>query len=450
MAENGKPSGPSGSSRPKQRKHLSIARYIAGAFVLTAAMTVLITASAIIIAYNSNRGLFLTDEELYIPLLVAGIIALVISVVLGLFFASGVGQPIQRISKAASRIKDGDLSARTGLRGDDELAKLGESFDDMADAIERDRDLERQLIGDVAHELRTPLMAIQATVEAIQDGVFPADEEHMDTISSETRRLGKLVEALLHLNRLENGTIVVKSDPIDMSELVNGLVMTHEALIEASNLTFIAKVEPDVRVVGDHDLLTQAVTNLLSNAVRYTPEGGNITLELARVNGYASVSVSDTGIGISEEDLEHVFSRFWRADSARTSVGGGLGIGLALVKEVADQHRGNVSVSSVLGEGSTFTINIPLSADDPTQIGPSQGRSARRMQRQERRQERRELDKQRKEQDKLKKIQERQRKEQDKAAEREERESERAGQQLTLFGIRVPLLSRKDDDPDDR
>lgn len=434
-------------TRENKRRHLSIARYIAGAFVLTAAMTVLITACAIVIVYNANRGAIFTEEDLYLPLVIGGGIALVISVFLGLFFASGVGSPIQRISVAASKIKNGDLSARTGLHGDDELSQLGERFDAMADAIERDRTLERQLIGDVAHELRTPLMAVQATVEAIQDGVFPADEEHLDTISSETRRLGKLVEALLHLNRLENGTIVVKSEPVDLSELVSGLAMTHEALIESSGISFSSEVAPDVRVNGDHDLIAQAITNLLSNAVRYTPEGGSVTLRLVRQGGYARVSVTDTGVGIAEEDLDHVFSRFWRADSARTSIGGGLGIGLALVREVADQHRGSVGVESVLGEGSTFNIDIPLSADDPTQIGPSQGRVGRRSQRQERRQEKRVADKQRKEQDKLRKIQERHERDLAKAKTREAREAERSGQQqLTLFGIRMPLPARKDGD----
>ena len=319
----------------------------------------------------------------------------------------------------------------------------------MADAIERDRDLERQLIGDVAHELRTPLMAIQATVEAIQDGVFEADQEHMGTISSETRRLGRLVEALLRLNRLENGTTELKVETIDLSELVSGLAMSQEALIESSGLSLLTDIEDDIYIEGDRDLIHQAVVNLMSNAVRYTPEGGSISVELRRDNGYASVSVADTGVGIAEKDLKKVFSRFWRADTARSN-SGGLGIGLALVREVVDQHRGTVSVDSTLGEGSTFTLNLPLSPLDPSMIDPADKRA------QERRMKRaakKELEKQRKEQDKLRRLQERQERERRKAAEHGKGltgEWKVSPQQLTLFGIRVPLPSKKDNDESKR
>lgn len=429
-----------GEQTPRKKKS-TLTLYIVSAFVLTAAMTVLVVAGAIIVVWNADRASPLDESDLYTALLVGGLVALVVAVVLGAAFASGVAQPVSRISKTASKLKDGDLSARTGLHGDDEIASLGETFDEMADSIERDRDLERQLIGDVAHELRTPLMAIQATVEAIQDGVFEADEKHLGTISSETRRLGRLVEALLHLNRLENGTIVAEENHVDLTKLVKEIAESHEALVESSGLSFTSDVEEDVRVEGDADLLTQAIANLLSNAVRYTPEGGSVALRLYREGGDAVVSVSDTGIGISEDDLDKVFSRFWRADSARSSVSGGLGIGLSLVKEVADQHRGDVGVESSLGEGSTFTMSIPLSSDDLS-LEPSSQRESRR----QARAARKESDKQRKEEEKVKKLQERQLKQQQRSQERAKKQEERSSQQRSFGRIHVSLPSRKDDD----
>lgn len=415
--------------KTREKKPLSFAIYVMGAFLLTSAMTVLITAAAIAIVWNVGYAGEPGDEELFFAVFTAGAIALLLSVILGIYFAVGIARPVQRISDTASAIKEGNLSARTGLSGDDQLGQLGQRFDEMADAIERDRDLERQLIGDVAHELRTPLMAIQATVEAIQDSVFEADEEHLNTISFETRRLGRLVEALLHLNRLENGTTEVKRDLVNLSSVVGGLSTTHEALIESSGIMFFTDVAPNVMIVGDQDLISQAVANLLSNAVRYTPENGMVTVELTRENGYAKISVRDTGVGISDEDMKKVFSRFWRADVARQSVDGGLGIGLALVKEVVDQHFGDVSVSSTLGEGSTFVMRIPLAPEDRVKpMAPHARKNSSR-----RRQERAA----RKEQEKARKIEERQMKARRKA--REAGAGMSATQELKLFGLHVSL-----------
>lgn len=422
--------------QPREKKQLSFAVYVTGAFVLTAAMTVLITAAAIAIVWNVGYAGEPRDEDLLFAIVLAGVTALVLSIILGLYFAVGIARPIQRISDAASAIKEGDLSARTRLSGDDQLGQLGQRFDEMADAIERDRNLERQLIGDVAHELRTPLMAIQATVEAIQDGVFEADEQHLNTISFETRRLGRLVEALLHLNRLENGTTEIKHELVNLSSVVAGLSTTHEALLEGAGIMFFTDIEPNVMIVGDQDLLSQAVANLLSNAVRYTPENGMVTIDLSRERGFAKISVTDTGVGIAEDDMKMVFSRFWRADVARQNVDGGLGIGLALVKEVVDQHRGNVSVESKLGEGSTFTMRIPLApADKGRNVVVARKNS----------QQRRAEKAARKEQEKLQKIEERQLKAKRKAM-ANARANPATAQELKLFGLRVTLPTTRSQD----
>lgn len=425
--------------KPREKKPLSFAIYVMSAFLLTAAMTVLVTAAALAIVWNVGYAGRPSDNEMFFAVFVAGFIALVLSTVLGLYFASGIARPVQRISDTADAIKEGNLSARTNLKGEDQLGQLGQRFDEMADAIERDRNLERQLIGDVAHELRTPLMAIQATVEAIQDGVFEADEEHLNTISVETRRLGRLVEALLHLNRLENGTTEIKSDLVNLSSVCIGLSTTHEALVDSSGIMFFTNITPNVMIIGDKDLISQAVANLLSNALRYTPENGMVQLDLTRENGYAKISVRDTGIGIAEEDVKKVFSRFWRADEARQSVNGGLGIGLALVKEVVDQHRGSVSVSSKLGEGSVFTIRIPLAPQDNAKPVSNERRNSA-----QRRQDR-----------VARKEQERQRKEQERQARARRRVTSgnsraATSQELRLFGLRVALPQNRDQEFDNQ
>lgn len=313
--------------------------------------------------YGSDTLLRSADEEFrdqsYQAMLYAAVIAMVLATLIGFLFARNLVRPIRRMTDTAAAIMKGDLTARTDLAGDDEVSKLGRTFDEMADSVERDRRLERRLTTDVAHELRTPLMAIRATVEAMVDGVFPADEEHLETVNSEVQRLSRLVDSLLKLSRLENRSNPMKKEVIDVGVLIAGIAATHEAYVKESGLDFSYLAEPDVRVLGDPDMIRQATANLISNAVRYTPSG-SIALSVSRGEKMAHIAVRDTGIGLAPEEARMVFSRFWRADAGRNRASGGLGIGLSVVKEIVDRHEGWVQVEGHEGEGSCFTINIPL------------------------------------------------------------------------------------------
>jgi two-component system, OmpR family, sensor histidine kinase BaeS len=189
----------------------------------------------------------------------------------GLIFASGLVRPIDRITETAEALRGGDREARTGVSGDDAIGLLGTTFDEMADAIEADRELERRLTADVAHELRTPLQAIQATVEAMQDGVLPADDERLAVVRDETVRLSRLADGILELTRLERGTVPMRLEPLDAAAPVRAALDAHRMLIESCDLELTEDLARGVRVLGDADRLTQAVGNLLSNAARYTP-----------------------------------------------------------------------------------------------------------------------------------------------------------------------------------
>ncbi|MBS3957286.1 MAG: HAMP domain-containing protein, partial [Clostridiales bacterium] len=291
----------------------------------------------------------------------AGVIAVVFASLAGFAFAIGLVRPIDRITEAAEAARGGDRHARTGVNGDDSIGLLGRTFDEMADAIEADREMERRLTADVAHELRTPLQAIQATVEAMQDGVLPADEERLGVVRDETVRLARLADGILELTRLERGAISMRSEPVELESVIRSAVDAHRAFIEACGLRLAARTVTGLVVRGDADRITQAVGNLLSNAARYTPEGGRVDVELVREGDRALISVSDTGIGIAEENVERVFSRFWRADAARDRATGGLGIGLAIVKEIVERHKGTAGALRRPEGGTTFTIRLPLS-----------------------------------------------------------------------------------------
>lgn len=307
-------------------------------------------------------------ENSYHAIFLAAIVAIVLALVLGFLFSRGLVNPVRKVAATAEKIKDGDLTARTGLTGIDEIAQLGEIFDAMANSLEKDRELERRLTTDVAHELRTPLMAILATVEAIQDGVFPADEERLATIGGETRRLSRLVDALLQLSRLESGATKFTFIPTNIVSLANSIAYSHEAMIADADMTmeFVNETGKDcVNVELDQDRVRQAVVNLISNAVRYTDAGGKITVSVGCDRKNAWISVTDTGIGIAKEDIDRVFGRFWRAEESRNRAQGGLGVGLSVTKEVVQRHRGYIQVESEVGVGTTMTIVLPKTQPNP-------------------------------------------------------------------------------------
>ena len=301
-------------------------------------------------------------EKTIDAMFLAAVIAVAISVMIGLFVSRMLTNPIRRITGTAKQIRDGDLSARTNMRGDDEIDQLGETFDEMATSLEKDLKHERRLTSDVAHELRTPLMAMLATVEAMQDGVYPTDNEHLETVASETRRLARLVQQMLDLSRMENHTAPMNIEPVDMVELVRGVVNAQEPLFHERDLRLRFADEtqgkmPFIKV--DPDMITQCVINLMSNAMRYTPEGGWVVVTVGLDRKHLTISVSDTGIGIAKEDLSRIFGRFWRADASRAREAGGLGVGLAVTKQIVERHHGFISVESELEKGTTFTIHLP-------------------------------------------------------------------------------------------
>lgn len=317
--------------------------------------------------YMSNLDIAFRNNT-YRALIVAGLAATLIALCFGLWFSHLLSAPINKISRTAKELSSGNLAARTGITGDNEIAQLGETFDNMAASLERDRNHEKRLTSDVAHELRTPLMAIQATVEAMIDGVYDRDEEHLQMVDDEVKRLSRMVDALLQLSRLENRTKPVKTEPVNLGYVAEQVVATHEALIVDSGRFIELHDMGDVWAMADKDMIGQALANLISNAIRYTDPGGHIYVYVAKKDKWAEISVKDTGIGLDPEEEKMVFERFWRADSGRGRQSGGLGIGLSVVREIVAQNDGEISVKGEKGVGSTFTIKLPI-CDDPDNQG---------------------------------------------------------------------------------
>ena len=321
-----------------------------------------------IVTQRTRDGIFTERDAWFRQVSLMGLalaagIAVVLASLAGVLYSRGIVRPIEAVTRAAERIRRGDRSARTGMTGGDPVADLGMTFDQMADSVEAERRYEQQLTADVAHELRTPLQAIQATVEAMQDGVLPTDAERLALIHDETVRLGRLTQSIMELSRLETGSAQFTIVSLDASGPVGTAIESSRALMESTGHVLEDSLETGLTVNADADRLTQAVGNLLSNAARYTPEGGTVRVRLLRDGTDAVIEVADSGMGVAEEDRTRVFTRFWRADPARNRASGGLGIGLAVVREIVERHGGRVGVhESDLG-GAAFVIRLPLAGE---------------------------------------------------------------------------------------
>ena len=290
--------------------------------------------------------------------LVAGGIGLLLSLVL---FRTVV-RPLRSMMAMAEQIAAGDYAARARIHSGDEVASLAESLNRMASAVETLERLRKDLVANVAHELRTPLANLRGYLEAIHDGVTPASAEAIGLLHEEVMRLVRLVDALHELSRFDALLPRAQHAPVDVGAIVRRLLDLRRAEFQGRGLT----VRSDVRVNGqlraDPDLLTQALHNLIDNALKYTPAGGGVTVRAAQNGRTVRIAVTNTGEGIAAEDLPFIFERFYRGEKSRSRHSGGAGIGLAIVKEVARLHGGEVGASSEGGE-TTVWLALPVVAD---------------------------------------------------------------------------------------
>lgn len=308
-------------------------------------------------------------DQVVQPVIVAAGVALVVGVLLSVFHARSLSRPISRLTDAATEINAGNLDRRVTTGGADEISTLVDAFNGMLDRLADTYRSQRQLLANIAHELRTPLTSIQGYSQALRDGVIPEGEDRDEAllvISDEAQRMSNLVNQILQLSRLESGDLPMAMQQVPVGALFGQLERDFARRAEDSGIT-LQFVPVDRQVYGDAELLRQAIGNLIANALRHTPSGGSVTVQAASAAGEAdsqavAITVTDTGEGISPEDLEHIFERFYRAADQGTASHGqhSFGLGLAIVREVIHRHNGKVGVTSTLGEGTTFTVELPV------------------------------------------------------------------------------------------
>ncbi|MEH0841827.1 HAMP domain-containing sensor histidine kinase [Micromonospora sp. CPCC 205711] len=281
------------------------------------------------------------------------------AIISALLLSRRVLRPIAALTAASRRLGAGALTERVHVRGNDELAELGRTFNRMADSLQRSEERQRRMVADVAHELRTPLANLRGYLEALKDGVLPATPELLASLHEEALLQQRIVDDLQDLAMAEAGAMTLHLARIDLTELVETCRTTHGALAEAAGIALDVAASGPVDVDGDPDRLRQVLGNLIRNAIAATRPGGRITLTVGRQGTDATVSVADTGIGIGPEDLPHIFDRFWRADSARGRMSGGSGLGLAIARQIVTNHGGTITADSRPGAGTTFVIALP-------------------------------------------------------------------------------------------
>jgi signal transduction histidine kinase len=294
-----------------------------------------------------NRGVVIGA---LVALAVAGIAAVVLSRYLT--------RPLLRLEEGALELASGDLSHRVDIQGPAEVAALGEAFNSMADSLQESEGLRKRLVADVAHELRNPIAAARAQAEGMVEGVLPFEQARLESVVEDLEQLSRLVDDLQELAAAEAGALQYAMQPLDLSALAHREAERARA-IAREGVDVSAETSDEALVDADEQRLSQVVRNLFSNALRHT-SSGSVVISVDVANGWAELRVTDSGEGIPAADVDHVFERFYRADSARAADTGGAGLGLAISRRIIEDHGGSVFAQSEQGRGTTVGFRLPL------------------------------------------------------------------------------------------
>lgn len=302
-------------------------------------------------------------------LLTAGIM-LLIGAVASYYLSRSIAVPVIDLNRAVNDVTSGNLDAAVVVDRQDEVGQLAAAFNAMTAKLKSNTILRQRFLAGVAHELRTPLTILKANLEGIGDGVITPDQEQMNSLTEEVDRLAKLVGELRDLSLLEAGQLNPDYTEVDLPTTLRQVIQKSSPLATEKNLALNFKIDENMpKIWADAVMLQQMVYNLLMNAIRYTAAGG-ITVTARRDENAVRIEVIDTGIGIAAEDIDHIFDYFYRVDPARAKQSSGTGLGLALVRQMALAHGGQVYATSVLGQGSTFTLKLPLYVHQKRIVSP--------------------------------------------------------------------------------
>ncbi|GFP20912.1 two-component system, OmpR family, phosphate regulon sensor histidine kinase PhoR [Candidatus Hakubella thermalkaliphila] len=292
---------------------------------------------------------------------IVALISLALAIVISLYLARSITRPLQDMIRVTRSISEGDLSQRVRADSQDELGALAQSFNIMANDLAKQEKMRRDLVADIAHEFRTPLTTIRGYVESILDGVKKPDQDILGRIGAETERLTTLISDLQELSRAESGKLSLEKKPVDLNVLVEEVLPKFEKEIAEKEI----QVETDLDrglplALVDERRIGQVLENILNNGITYNYQKGRVRVSTREEGEGVRITIADTGQGISSQDLPYIFERFYRGDKSRSRHTGGTGIGLSIARNLVEAHRGTISVQSQPGQGSTFSVWLPL------------------------------------------------------------------------------------------
>jgi signal transduction histidine kinase len=299
------------------------------------------------------------QQAALISIALAGLVAILV----GTWLFRQITRPMEELRSAAQDLADGDLTVRIEASSQDEVGKVAEAFNHMASEIENQENLRKQMVADVAHELRTPLTVMQGNIEAMIDELVKPDRDELNALHDELMRLTRLVDDLRLLSLADAGNLELILAPVELRQLIETVTKQMTPLAKDQNVALHKKLPAEeVKIEADPDKLRQALVNLISNAIFHTPANKNVIIRLRPEPTLVRIEVQDEGPGIPEQDIPHVFDRFWRGDRSRSRSEGGSGLGLSIVQQIITMHGGEVSLESKPEEGSLFIVTLPLLA----------------------------------------------------------------------------------------
>ncbi len=298
-------------------------------------------------------------SSLLFPLLQAGLIGLAVAILLAWLISRNIAFPLQHVAAAATAVAEGHFDQRVPISGPPEVRAVGAAFNRMTEQVVAAQQAQRDFLANVSHDLKTPLTSIQGYAQAIIDGAAKDPARAASIIYEEATRLNRMVVELTDLARIQAGRLSMQTSAIDLGEMTAAIAERLRVVAEKKGLTFNVTAPSLPPIAGDGDRLAQVLTNLISNAIKYTPDGGQIDITARVANNGVEVEVKDSGIGIPPEDLPRIFERFYQVDKSR-GPRRGTGLGLAITHEIVQAHGGQIRVSSAgVGHGSTFTVWLP-------------------------------------------------------------------------------------------